>query len=232
MGMISNMTGKAAGALGKKLAPTQAAGFVRSVLDRAIDGVGPLGSAAKAADRQLREAGGEVETAVRELIAGHAKLAGAEGFLTNLGGIVTAAVTIPANIAGLALIQCHLVAGIAHLRGYDLHNTNVRNAVLACLLGKSGVKVLIADGTLPSGPAGLAASTVIDPTLNDRIGQAITAELIAGVGGKRVATFVGRRIPLVGGAVGGAADGYGTWQIGRYAAKELRAVPRTPPAAG
>lgn len=228
MGMISSMTGKAAGALGKRLAPTQAAGFVRSVLDRAIDGVGPLGNAGKAADKQLRESGGEVETAIRELIDGHVKLAGAEGFLTNIGGIVTAAVTIPANIAGLALIQCHLVAGIAHLRGYDLHHPNVRNAVLACLLGKSGVKALIRDGALPGGPAELAASTVVDPRLNDRIGQLITADLIAGVSGKRVATFVGRRIPLIGGAIGGTADGYGTWQIGRYAAKELRAVPSTP----
>lgn len=224
MGVIGNISGRAVGALGRKLAPTQAAGFVRSVLDRAIDGVGPMLGARKAADRALRAADGDVESAVRELIDGHVKLAGAQGFATNLGGIITAAVAIPANISGLALIQCHLVAGIAHLRGYDLSNPNVRNAVLACLLGKSGVNGLVRDRKLPATPQGLAIATAHDPGLDDRIAQTITAELIAGVGGKRMATFVGKRIPLVGGAIGGAADGYGTWQIGRYAAQELTSI--------
>ena len=44
--------------------------------------------------------------AVHEVIENHVRLAGAQGFATNVGGLVTAAVTIPANIAGLALIQC------------------------------------------------------------------------------------------------------------------------------
>ncbi|WP_029137103.1 EcsC family protein [Nakamurella lactea] len=231
MGVIGDVTGRAAWAFGRKLAPAQAAGFVRSVLDRAIDGVGPLGSAAKSADKQLRASGGAVEVAIRELIDGHVKLAGAEGFITNLGGFITAAVTIPANITGLALIQCHLVAGIAHLRGYDLRHPNVRSAVLACLLGKSGVRRMVRDGTLPAGPAELATATTVDPELNARVSRMITGDLITAVGGKRVAIFIGKRIPLAGGAIGGAADGYGTWQIGRFAAKELRPAPRAPYAA-
>lgn len=222
MGAISNMTGKALGALGKNLAPRHTSVFVRSVLDRAIDGVGPLPGAAKSADRERIKAKGDVEAAIGELIDGHAKLAGAQGFATNIGGIVTAAAAIPANIAGLALIQCHLVAGIAHLRGYDLQDPNVRNAVLACLLGKSGVRSLVGDRRLPATPFGIATAAEHDPAVDEQIVQTIIAELIAGVGGKRLATLVGKRIPLVGGAIGGASDGYGTWQVGRYAAKELR----------
>ncbi|MDQ6657640.1 MAG: EcsC family protein [Actinomycetota bacterium] len=222
MSAIGNMTGKALGALGKRLAPERASGFVRSVLERAIDGVGPLPGAARSADKELSKANGNSEAAIRELIDGHAKLAGAQGFATNIGGIVTAAAAIPANLAGLALIQCHLVAGIAHLRGYDLKDPNVRNAVLACLLGKSGVKNLVGDRRLPATPLGIATAAKHDPAVDDQIAQTITAELIAGVGGKRLATMVGKRIPLIGGAIGGATDGYGTWQVGRYAAQELR----------
>ncbi|MGI8418806.1 MAG: EcsC family protein [Nakamurella sp.] len=221
MSAIGNVTGKALGALGKRLAPERTSGFVRSVLERAIDGVGPLPGAAKSADRELAK-NGDTEAAIRELIDGHVKLAGAQGFATNIGGIITAAAAIPANLAGLALIQCHLVAGIAHLRGYDLRDLNVRNAVLACLLGKSGVKNLVGDKRLPATPLGIATAAEHDPAVDDQIAQTITAELIAGVGGKRLATMVGKRIPLVGGAIGGATDGYGTWQIGRYAAQELR----------
>jgi len=42
------------------------------------------------------------------------------------------------------------------------------------------------------------------------------------VAGKRVATTVARRVPVVGGMVGASADAYATWQIGRYADRELR----------
>src|SRR5213080_1025812 len=108
------------------LAPGVTDGFVREALKRAIQGVGPLPGAAAAADEQLREQGGRIEDAVHEVIENHVRYAGAQGFLTNLGGLVTATVTIPANLTGLALIQCRMVAGIAHLRGYDLDDPNVR----------------------------------------------------------------------------------------------------------
>lgn len=225
MGLIGSTTGKALGALGKKLAPTQAAGFVRAVLEKAIDGVGPLPGAAKSADRELAKAEGDVEIAIRELIDSHAKMAGAQGFATNIGGLITAAVSIPANIGALALVQSHLVAGIAHLRGYDLADRSVRNAVLACLLGKSTVRSLVKERRLPGSPAAIATGPA-SADLDALIGQTVTAELLAGVGGKRLAIMAGKRIPLAGGAVGGVADGYSTWQIGRYAAKELRQQPR------
>ena len=77
------------------------------------------------------------------MIENHVRYAGAQGFVTNLGGLVTAAVTIPANITGLALIQCRMIAGIAHLRGYDLDDPRVRNAILACMLGEDTVNALV-----------------------------------------------------------------------------------------
>lgn len=227
MGIIGNLTGNALGTLGTKLAPTHAASFVRAVLDKAIDGYGPLPGAAKSAQKALEAARGDREEAISELIESHVRLAGAQGFATNLGGLVTAAVTIPANITGLALIQSHLVAAIAYLRGHNLADTNVRNAVLACQLGKASVKKLVGDKKLPGTPFALATAAGLDPELNQRIGEMITAELLAGIGGKRMAIWMGKRIPLVGGAIGGASDGFGTWQIGRYAAKELRQVQKT-----
>ena len=39
--------------------------------------------------------------------------------------------------------------------------------------------------------------------------------------GKRLATTVGRRVPVVGGVVGAGADGFATWKVGRYADREL-----------
>ena len=50
--------------------------------------------------------------------------------------------------------------------------------------------------------------------------------MIARVAGKRLAVTVGRRIPVVGGVIGMGADGFGTWQVGRYADRELLPRPK------
>jgi len=155
------------------------------------------------------------------VIENHVRYAGAQGFVTNLGGVVTAAVTIPANIAGLAMLQCRMVAGIAHLRGYDLDDPRVRNAVLACMLGEDSVRSLVKKKKLPAPPMALATAPTHDPKLDKVIAAEVTSELLTKVAGKRVATTVGRRIPVVGGVFGAGADGFATWKIGRYADREL-----------
>ena len=117
-------------------APELTTGFVHQALERAIRGAGPLVGAAAAADKELAEHEGDVDAAIRDLIESHVRYAGAQGFLTNLGGLVTMAVAVPANIAGLALIQCRMVAAIAHLRGFDLDDRRTRNAILAAIAGR------------------------------------------------------------------------------------------------
>jgi hypothetical protein len=220
------------GSLGKSIAPHVVRGapelsksFVHQALRRAIDGVGPLPAAAQYAERVLGEEKGDVDKAIREIIEDHVRYAGVQGFATNIGGLVTAAVTIPANITGLALIQCRLVAAIAHLRGYDLTDQRVRNAVLTCILGEDEVKRLVKKKKLPSTPMGMATAPTHDPDLDKVVAAEVTSTLLTKVAGKRVATTVGRRIPVVGGLFGAGADGYSTWQIGRYADREL--LPRT-----
>ncbi|MFY0409221.1 hypothetical protein ACI6PP_19605, partial [Solicola sp. PLA-1-18] len=124
--------------------------------------------------------------------------------------------------AGVAVLQCHLAAGIAHLRGYDLDDPRVRNAILACLLGQDTVDELVKKRKLPAPPMALATSPVHDPALDEQVASAVTTELVAKVGGRRVATFVGRRIPLLGGGVGAASDAMSTYQIGQYVSREMR----------
>lgn len=202
------------------LAPGVTSSFVLHALNRAIVGVGPLPGAAAAADKALKDHG-NVDRAVRELIERHVAYAGAGGFVTNIGGLVTAAVTIPTNVTGLALIQCRLVAGIAHLRGYNLEDSRTRTAILECLLGKDKVDRAVKAHKLPAPPMAVATAPVPDPELNRRMSQQVASELLSRVVGKRVAVTVGRKIPVVGGVVGASADGYQTWQIGRYASREL-----------
>jgi hypothetical protein len=222
------VTSKAAGAVTKQLAPRigelapgLTTSFVREALHRAIMGVGPLPPASKAAEAQLREQKGDVERAVHEVIENHVRYAAAQGFLTNVGGMVTVALTIPTNITGLALIQSRMIAGIAHLRGYDLQDPRVRNAVLATMIGEDGVNTLIKKRKLPAPPMALATAPVHDPELDRIISAEVASELITKVAGKRLVTTVGRRIPIAGGFIGLGADAYTTWRVGRYADREL-----------
>lgn len=204
-----------------ELAPGLTTSFVREALARAIDGVGPLPGAAAAADKQLAEQRGDVTRGVHEVIENHVRYAGAQGFLTNVGGLATATVAIPANITGLTVVQCRMIAGIAHLRGHDLTDPRVRNAVLISLLGQERVEALVKKRTLPAPPMAVATAPTHDPALDQVVASEVATDIITRIAGKRLATTVGRRIPVVGGVVGAGADGFATWQVGRYAEREL-----------
>jgi len=203
------------------VAPGLTTSFVREALHRAIVGVGPLPAASKAAETQLREQKGDVDKAVHEIIENHVRYAGAQGFITNIGGLVTVALTIPTNITGLALIQCRMIAAIAHLRGYDLEDPRVRNAILTCMLGEDATNRLVKKRKLPAPPMALATAPLHDPELDRVISAEVASELITKVAGKKLVITVGRRIPIAGGFIGMGADGYSTWKIGRYADREL-----------
>ena len=225
-------TKKIATALGTTLAPRMvalapdiSASVVHGALHRAIVGIGPLPPAAAAAEEQLREQRGNVDRAVREVIENHVAYASVGGFATNLGGLVTAAVSLPANVAGLALIQCRMVAGIAHLRGYDLADPRVRDAILIALLGREKVEKQVRKRQLPAPPMAVATAPVHDPDLDRRVAAELTGELISRAGGKRLVTTVGKKIPVVGGVVGAGTDAFLTFRIGRYASAEF--LPRT-----
>lgn len=217
-----SMTSRLVTPVAMAAAPGMAASAVREAFDRAVDGVGPLRGAAQAADHQLALHDGDVGKAIRALVDSHVRLAGLQGFITNLGGLVTMAVAIPINISGLALLQCHLVAGIAHLRGYDLADPRVRNAVMACLVGEDGVKALVKRKKLPSSPMAIATAPLYDPELDQRIAKEVAHELLARVAGKRTIATIARRTPVIGGGVGAVTDGFATYQIGTYTAKQLK----------
>lgn len=221
MSTVSRLVGKRLAGRITELAPGLSTTFVREALHRAIEGVGPLPAAAAAADKQLAEQHGDVERAVHEVIENHVRLAGAQGFLTNVGGLATATVAIPANIAGLAVVQCRMIAGIAHLRGHDLDDPRVRNAILASLLGEATVEELVRAHKLPAPPMALATAPTHDPSVDPLVSALVATDMVSRVAGKRLATTVGRRVPVVGGVVGAGADGYATWKTGRYAEREL-----------
>lgn len=208
------------------MAPGATAAVIQGALHRAIVGVGPLPGAAESAERQLARNGGDVDKAINDLIRVHVAMAGTAGFATNIGGLVTVAVTLPTNLTGLAVIQSRLVACIAHLRGFDINDPRVRNGILMTQLGDERVRKQIKAKKLPGTPMAVATAPAYDPSLDRVVASEVAAEMLTSIAGKRLATTVGKHLPVIGGAVGAGTDGWETYQVGRYARREFLPRPK------
>jgi hypothetical protein len=198
-----------------------AGGALRQLLEIAIDGYGRLPSAKSAAARHLQRQAGSADEAISSIIDHHVRLASAQGFVTNIGGLATLPVAIPANITGVATVQVRMVAAIAHLRGYDLNDNRVRTALVMCLMGGEEIAKHIVEGTLPTSPMAVATAPIFDPELDRLVAEEVLADLATRIGGKNFALAIVKRVPLMGGGISAIMDGIATYQIGRYATGEL-----------
>ena len=205
----------------QRFAPQAAAGVLRQILEIAIDGYQRFPGAEQIAESKLGRSGGDAQLAIDAVIDQHIRLAGVQGFVTSIGGLVTLPVSLPANLTGIAVVQARMVAAIAHLRGYDLDDPRVRTAVITCMLGEEGVMDRLKKSSLPTSPLAIATAPVFDPELDRQVSGEVVAELIARISGKRMALTITRRVPLLGGAVGAGVDGWSTYRIGEYADKSL-----------
>lgn len=195
--------------------PGAAGNLLRKVLTLAINGYSALPPAKESAANQLRKHQ-DREAAIEALIQLHVTMAGAQGFVTNIGGVVTTLVAMPANIAGVAVVQARLVATIAHLRGYDIDDPRVRTAIAMCLVGDSLDKSL-GDAGLPTSPMVVATAPMFDAALDQKISDRVAADVVARVTGKRVVVAMTKRVPVLGGGVGAAFDGWDTLTVGWFA---------------
>src|SRR5215207_7917528 len=116
MGLRRTLTSKVAGTAAAAAAPAAAPLVAKQFLDRAIDGFPGFPGAREVARKHLARTH-DIEQSVRAVIEQHVRLAGAQGFVNNLGGLAALPVTIPANIVGLALLYVRLAAALPYLRG-------------------------------------------------------------------------------------------------------------------
>lgn len=190
------------------------------ILALAIDGKGKLPGAKRAAQQLLRQLN-DAESAIGRMIANHVAMASGQGFVTNWGGFLVSLVTIPANLAAASFLQARLVAGIAHLRGYELSDPRVRTAILMVMLGPGGNADLVSKGVLPSSPMVVATAPVFDARLDGQVSKALLDRALNQMTGKRFGVWIAKRVPFVGGGVGAAVDGWATHQIAQHAVSEF-----------
>ena len=134
--------------------------------------------------------------------------AGAAGFVTNLGGVLTLPVALPANFLGTAAVQMRLIAKIASARGYDLQSEEVKAFVFACLLGNAAIDALK--------DAGIRIGMRMGPALLLKLNQTVLSRLVARLGAAGAVNMT-KVVPLLGGVIGGGLDAASTRVVGRMA---------------
>lgn len=195
-----------------------AVGLVQGLLDSGIDGRGPFDGAEEVA-RNALQSEGSVDRAIDKVISQHTRLAAAEGFVTGLGGFLLLPVALPANVAGFYLLATRMAASVAHLRGYDLRDPQIRSAVLLSLVGSDGEDLLKKAGVVAPASAmtNFATQRLPGPALMV-VNKAVGFRLLTQVG-KRSLTRLGKAIPFAGGVIGAGLDG----MLMRSVAKQARA---------
>jgi hypothetical protein len=215
--------------------PTKAMAIMMSALhwayDRASSAIPGLGSAADLADSHLASSGGSTEKAIDNLIAWQIAYAGAAGFVTGLGGLITMPAAIPANLASTLLIQLRMLAAIAHLRGYQLTDDRVRTLAFICLAGSAGSAILQEFGVGLGTKLTTRMIMQISAATLAKINQAVGFRLVTKAGTRGLVNLA-KIVPFVGGVVGGGFDAVVTLGIGAIAKetfKQLDAQTAEPP---
>ncbi|MFJ9209765.1 EcsC family protein [Streptomyces sp. NPDC102264] len=206
-----------------------------------VNGVGPItGSATWAEDRLSRRQGADyrapgdderrspedmkddIDAVVARLIKESVAAAGAQGFITGLGGLLTAGVTIPANVAASFAVNMRMAGAIAHLRGWDIRDPHARTVAMMLAIGMSTQRVLAAFGVKAGQKFGEQMIKKIPITMIRVINKKAGTHLVAKYGTQRAAITLAKGIPILGGLVGGAVDAGATAVIGRATDKALR----------
>ena len=125
----------------KVLSQADMMNLLDSLYSKSIQGIPLISSPIeKMADDYLQH-NASVEDAAKDMINKQVIKCTTSGFITNLGGVITLPVTIPANVGSVMYVQMRMIACAAYMAGYDVHTDQVQTLVYACLAGVSVMEV-------------------------------------------------------------------------------------------
>lgn len=188
--------------------------LLKPLYKKAVSGLPVIGTPEAVARRFSNGSPGEDAD---RMIGYYTGLAGATGFVSGLPGFLLLPITLPANMAGVALIQLHMSAAMASMGGRDLGAAETRDACIDCLLEK------MTESGKNTEEEEVTSRTVV------KLAERGVRLLLAGtskLAGKAARSFAlrklgARRIPLFGGFLGAGTDAYVTSYVGRCAKAEF-----------
>ena len=193
--------------------------FLRSAYDIAINGAPGVGIAsADTLAREYLRGNRPLPKKINSLIRFQNAKAATTGFLTGLGGVITLPVMIPADVSVTLFIQLRMIAAVAIMQGHDAKEDRVRTLCYVCLVGNAAEEILRNAGIIIGKKIAKAQLERMSADILFKINQKVGFRLLTKFGEKG-AINLGKLIPLVGGVIGGAADGIATHAVGKTAKK-------------
>lgn len=183
--------------------------------DKAVNGLPTMGTAEELAKEYLAKDGTRDEQ-IDSFILWQAAKCGTTGFLTSLGGLITFPITISADIGSALYFQLRMIAAIAYMRGYDIHDDKVKTFIFVCLCGNGIQEILKQTGCQIGKKITKHMIEKIPGTLITKINQAVGFRLLTKFGTKGVINLW-KIIPIVPGIINGALDFRYTTMIGNKA---------------
>lgn len=183
--------------------------------EKAISDIPGLDSASELAQKYMLKGGSLLDNA-NSLIRWQNTKAGASGFVTGIGGMMTLPVAIPANLASVLYIQIRMIAAIAYMGGYNLRDEKVKTLVYICLAGNFA-KDIVQETSIKVGTKlslkvieGISEKSIL--SINQRVGFRLIA-----IYGEKGLVNLSKAVPFIGGAIGGTIDSVTTNIIGNMA---------------
>lgn len=201
--------------------------LVDTLLSSVRDGVGPLTGATAYAEERLKRCDGDVDRAIKRIVAETIAATAATGFATGLGGFLAMPVTIPANLAGSALLNARMVASIAHLRGWDIHDEAVSALIMLVVAGETATAAVRAVGIKVGQELTKTAIRRLPIEVVRAVNRKVGFMLLAKYGTKRSVVTLAKAVPFIGGPIGGTVDAAFTRTVAGAAKK---AFPSSQPA--
>lgn len=182
---------------------------------KAVSGVPGLDSARDLAFDYLNGSG-TLRDKVNSLIRWQNTKAGASGFVTGLGGLLTLPATLPLNLTSVLFVQIRMIAAIAIMGGYDVRDDRVQTLVYSCLVSTSASEVVKQTGIkIGNKVAGKLVERIPGVILRE-INRKVSFKLFTKFGEKGIINL-GKTIPVIGGIIGGAFDIVSTNTVGNVA---------------
>ncbi|NUF09508.1 EcsC family protein [Snodgrassella sp. ESL0324] len=182
-----------------------------------VNGVVGIGSAEDLAEEYLHSNNYDKLEAINSLIRWQNTRAATGGFITNLGGLITLPVSIPANLVTSIYIQLRMIAAIASISGKELGDDKIKTLCILCLTGNNSAEILKQAGIkiAEKYTAGLIQKYITRDIII-YINKAVGFRLITKAGSTGILNLT-KAVPIVGGLVGATFDGITTNIIGNTA---------------
>lgn len=186
--------------------------------DKANGNIPCFGTSHEMAQKYLDKYG-SVNAAIDHLVNWQITSAATAGFVTNIGGLATMPITLPANVAGVMAIQLRMIGAIAELGGFHENSEEKKTGMYLCMLGSQANNVLTQTASQFAVKFATASLKKLPSTMLTKINQQVGFRLFTKFGEKGLVNLH-KAIPVLGGIIGGSVDAFSTYAIAK-AAKAL-----------